>query len=485
VIDALSQQPVEFDATAFRDREALGRADWIQAVCWIGARLAEALAHAHAQGVLHCDIKAGNILVTKYGRPLLTDFNVARGTHQEGLRVGGTVATMAPEHIDAFNPEYSTKSVDERSDVYSLGVVLFQLLAGRGPFKGVGSSWSPRPEALRALAADRRAGTPSVRAVASEVPEIVDRVVARCLEPEPEWRYPSAAELARTLDGCRELRTIEHALPPADGLTRAALRRPFLALILLTLAPHLIGSVINVAYNSIEIVNTLTQRQRTIFLGLVAGYNVIVYPLCLGLAWWWIAPSYGDWKAMRLARRISAEEVAEARRRVLAWPMLAVVLSCVGWLPGGLIFPAALSFFSEPGEPLSMGVYGHFLVSFWLSGLIALTYTFFAAEFVAVRVLYPRLWVDPQAVRSTAQRELASVAGRLRCFQLLAGLIPLASSALMIGLGLEDMSRTFRILATGLIVLGMAGIGLTFTVARTLSETLAALTGLERGMRDL
>ena len=52
------------------------------------------------------------------------------------------------------------------------------------------------------------------------------------------------------------------------------------------------------------------------------------------------------------------------------------------------------------------------------------------------------------------------------------------------GLGLEDMSRTFRVLATGLIVLGMAGIGLTFTVARTLMETLAALTGSERGMRE-
>jgi serine/threonine protein kinase len=77
IIDRQSRQPAIFDPAALRDREVLHGADFIEAVCWIGARLAEALAHAHGQGVLHRDIKPANILVSRYGRPMLVDFNVA------------------------------------------------------------------------------------------------------------------------------------------------------------------------------------------------------------------------------------------------------------------------------------------------------------------------------------------------------------------------------------------------------------------------
>src|SRR4051794_4490525 len=76
-LDAVRRGEVEFDPAALRDRDALEGDDFTQAVCRIGARLAEALAYAHARGVLHCDIKPANILVTPYGRPMLADFNVA------------------------------------------------------------------------------------------------------------------------------------------------------------------------------------------------------------------------------------------------------------------------------------------------------------------------------------------------------------------------------------------------------------------------
>ena len=76
-IDKLSTDSVPFDPTALRDREALTTSDFAEAVCWLGGRVAEALAHAHNQGVLHRDVKPANILLNHYGRPLLADFNVA------------------------------------------------------------------------------------------------------------------------------------------------------------------------------------------------------------------------------------------------------------------------------------------------------------------------------------------------------------------------------------------------------------------------
>ncbi|WP_390888654.1 protein kinase domain-containing protein [Frigoriglobus tundricola] len=100
-------------------------------------RLAEALAFAHANGVLHCDIKPGNILLTPYGRPLLADFNVAfdRTRHAQtpqGTRYGGTLAYMAPEY-HAVMMGQPGGCADERCDLYSLGVVLYELATGTRP----------------------------------------------------------------------------------------------------------------------------------------------------------------------------------------------------------------------------------------------------------------------------------------------------------------------------------------------------------------
>ena len=88
-LDAHAKGEAGFDPASLRDREALAGDNFAQAVCRIGARLAEALAFAHARGVLHCDIKPANVLVTRYGRPMLADFNVSfdRAAHPDPRRV--------------------------------------------------------------------------------------------------------------------------------------------------------------------------------------------------------------------------------------------------------------------------------------------------------------------------------------------------------------------------------------------------------------
>ena len=103
----------------------------------MAARVADGLAHAHERGILHRDLKPANILLSDDGEPLLLDFNLAadtklRGTVSAAL-IGGTLPYMAPEHLRALRGE--ERVIDARCDLYSLGVILFELLTGNHPFK--------------------------------------------------------------------------------------------------------------------------------------------------------------------------------------------------------------------------------------------------------------------------------------------------------------------------------------------------------------
>src|SRR4030095_5789982 len=111
---------------------ALGRRTYARAIAWWGARLAEALAHAHERGVLHRDIKPSNVLVTADGLPMLLDFNLAHDPRAEAddateVRLGGTLAYMAPEHLEAMIAGQGDR-IDHRSDLYALGKVLVEAL---------------------------------------------------------------------------------------------------------------------------------------------------------------------------------------------------------------------------------------------------------------------------------------------------------------------------------------------------------------------
>jgi serine/threonine protein kinase len=483
-IDAECADSAIFDPAAARDRELLGSYDFVECVCWVGSRLAEALAHAHRQGILHRDIKPANILLTPYGRPLLADFNLAtapepvRGQAPESF--GGTLPYMAPEHLEALDSAHRVGSlghVDERSDIYSLGVVLCQLVTGRLPSQPPSTQGNFR-EALGTVIAERRGGKADLLA-GRGISEGLAHVIGLCLEGEPEHRYQTAAELARALEGSRELRRAAKDMPAAGRLVRSVERHPFVWLAVLAFLPHVIASVVNISYNGLRI--DLTEAQRRAFGVITVIYNLLVYPLCLWLLWSLMKPVAQSYRGLggRLGR--DAAQVAGLRQRILRLPRAVAILSAIGWLPGGVLFPRVLDYYAGP---ISGAVYGQFLISFSIAGLIALTYSVFGVQFVVLRVLYPRLWGDGQDFRQRAGRELALVPSRLWVLQLLAGLIPLAAAAVLLSTSSEQLSgtsyRDFRFLITGLICLGAAGFVLAVSVSSFLNRTLAALTGAER-----
>ena len=157
------------------------------------AEIARAVHYAHEQGVLHRDLKPGNVLLSSDGRALLTDFGLAKDLSDERERLTlsgqllGTPVFMPPEQASA-----SHELIDERSDVYALGMTLYQALSGEVPFLG-----ESLLEVVTAIVNDDPV-PPSQHAPG--VPPDLDAVVLKCLEKEQRHRYQSARELAEDLE---------------------------------------------------------------------------------------------------------------------------------------------------------------------------------------------------------------------------------------------------------------------------------------------
>ncbi|MHC4548508.1 MAG: serine/threonine-protein kinase [Planctomycetota bacterium] len=168
-----------------RDRESVLRA------ARIALQAARGLAHAHERGVVHRDVKPSNLLVDRGGRVVVTDFGLARLTDSASLTstdaIVGTPKYMSPEQILP-----GARSLDGRTDVYSLGATLFHVVAGRPPFV------APSIQGFIRAILDQRA--PSPRKFNRQIPHDLATIILRCLEKGPADRYASAADLADDLE---------------------------------------------------------------------------------------------------------------------------------------------------------------------------------------------------------------------------------------------------------------------------------------------
>jgi serine/threonine protein kinase/Tfp pilus assembly protein PilF len=181
----------------------LRRGDYVRGVLHLAAQLADALAFLHARNVCHRDLKPSNVLLTPAGRPMLLDFNLSSDPLAGKALLGGTFTYMPPEQLRATAPDADpVAEVGHRADLYALGVLLYELLAGKHPFGP--PTGEHGAEGLRAaLLARQRQGPVPLRAANAAVGQEVARLVERCLAFDPEDRPASGAEVARALRRAR------------------------------------------------------------------------------------------------------------------------------------------------------------------------------------------------------------------------------------------------------------------------------------------
>jgi serine/threonine-protein kinase len=183
----------------------------------IAQEIAEALAAAHAHGVIHRDIKPANVMVTRDGKVLVMDFGIARmiagpETAPQTSAVLGTASYLSPEQAQGH-------PVDARTDIYSLGVVLYEMLAGRPPFTG------DSPMAIAFKQVNESPPVPS--ALRDEVPPSLDAVVMRALSKNPANRYQTAQEFADDLERVRRGgEVLATPLLPTAGEATQVISRP-------------------------------------------------------------------------------------------------------------------------------------------------------------------------------------------------------------------------------------------------------------------
>jgi tetratricopeptide (TPR) repeat protein len=165
-------------------------------------QIAEGLAQAHAHGIIHRDVKPANVMLTKEGMPKIVDFGVAmlagRGRAGSGAEIAGTVSYMSPEQARGA-------TLDQRTDIWSLGVTMYEMLTCRLPFQASGEHL--------VLEAITRDGYPPVESLRTGVPPQVAAIVDRCLKKRPDERYQRAGDLIA------ELKSVRRALTSATVST--------------------------------------------------------------------------------------------------------------------------------------------------------------------------------------------------------------------------------------------------------------------------
>jgi eukaryotic-like serine/threonine-protein kinase len=491
-VDNALESRGEIRPTESSTRTELATLSWPETVAWLGKRLAEALHYASSRGVLHRDIKLANVLLAPDGTPKLADFNISFSRNVSGASpfayFGGSLSYMSPEQLIACRPGHTqdVANLDTRSDIYSLAVVLWELLTGLKPFDDsaaqaarAGSAGSVgETTALELMQTTRAQGISSaaLAALPTDCPAALRRVLLKALSADRDQRWASGAELAEQLQLCLDPQARDLVDPPARSW-RLRLR-PFLLPIgsLAVLIPNLLASAYNIQHNQLLIVSQLSEHAQGRFMLVTTLVNLVFFPLGGAVLIYWCRYVILVPRRLRRGPAPPAETLARARHDCLVAGDRVVFVVFGLWLLAGLTFPFAMQF-AAGGIPARSAI--HFFGSLTVCGAIAIAYPFFLLTFYIVRSVYPELVAYGQTNPREAE-QLRALSRRLSRYLAIAASVPLlgiVAVSFLTAPEIAEVIMAIRVLCIG----GIAAFVLVYWLSRQIESDIQAL---ERVIRN-
>ena len=464
-----------------RIREELMSKSWPETVAWIGAQLASALLYAHQQGVLHRDIKPANVLLTAEAIPQLADFNISFGSHVAGTTAtsyfGGTLVYMSPEQLEAShpNPHREPDDLDERADIYSLGVLLWELLYGERPCSD--PEGGDLAQTIDSLIASRTGWCPPPEADLAPEARAVSTVLAKSLVPDREQRWSDAGQMARQLKVCQDSRARMLIYPPTTSWIVRLRRIAVFLFAAIALIPNAVVAVANYAYNKTVLVSRVVEQVPAVaerFEQIQHRVNGIAFPIGLTIGVWLVHRVNSFVRRENTSLPDDESSSSHVRACLRLGEHLGFVCMTV-WLITGIVYPSCIDL--AAGQ-VPRGFYLHFFVSQLTCGLVATAYPVFLVTFCCVRCLYPAM-VRYGVSQPEDLPELTSLERRLTLYLGLTASVPLlAMTGLLLG-GAGHLIFPGWIIAV-ICLGGVIGFGLVFWLYREMQADLAVLKSIAR-----
>ncbi|HEY2411431.1 MAG TPA: serine/threonine-protein kinase [Pirellulaceae bacterium] len=485
------REAVEKSGTGAADTSRLERrlaaAGWPETVCRLGIQLAYALDHAHRQGVLHRDVKPANVLLTADGSPKLADFNISFCSQLDGASpaayFGGSLAYMSPEQIEACNPahEREPQDLDGRSDLYSLAVVLWELLYGERPFyeDDMEDGWTAM---LTAMAKRRRQDKPSASSVLRDpVAMRLEHVLRKTLSPDPAQRPPDGAAMAREIMLCLNPRAWDLVNDLKSGWRHFARQFPKFSLFPTNLPIFLAAGGFNLFYNAFvylpEAVEPLDKPRQEAFVNAfwmsAQVLNPVLYTLGSVLVIRWAVPMARALQKLNRGESVDENMLAFARRRAV---LLGHGVAAIGfglWIVAGIAFPV---FIWAVSGIISLQGLMHFMLSMLACGIISCCLPFLATTWLSVRVFIPALLANSTPDPSERQR-LIELGRQASIYLFTSPVAPLMALLLVMFSADGQWKQTAMVI---LVIVAIFGFGAAFWTWQRIRADLEALSVVTR-----
>ncbi|MEM7453655.1 MAG: serine/threonine-protein kinase [Planctomycetota bacterium] len=482
-------------------REWLSASDWNQVVSRIGAQLSDALEYSHEHGVLHRDIKPANVLVDLHGFPKLVDFNISFSSEVAGTTAasffGGSLAYMSPEQLEACSIDHKRQPGDlgAATDIYSLGIVLYELICSRRPFD-VSSEGLDQSGFLNEMVRCRRNGlVEEERKAVANGNELLTDAVERCLEPREKKRFQSASTLSRQLRWAADKTISAYVEKPAKWWhwKKLVAAYPFLTFIFVGLAIAIFATEFVTFYNLQEAVDL---NDEHMFDRIRSRINIVVFPLVMLVCVLILRPIINALRSVRQnsisqasgKQKEKGQSASEDSKLLLPDERFssAVLLNLnlghylaiafmVSWTVSGFLYPI---FLTSAGAAVTPSTWYNFVLSHVVAGLITGSYLFCSFTAFSLVAIHPRLMLGTlkREIDVETRPDLRKIQSRTVFYQILAIAAPLAAIAMLIYL--RDNVNTFAV--GGLSVGALFGLIVLRWTSNKIEESLKTIPEMDR-----